>query len=93
MIAAIKDARFVLWNGPFGRFEDGFSLSTEKFAQALAQSPVESIVGGGDTVAAIQKLNLLDKFSFVSTGGGAMLEFLARGSLPGIEAIQRVTKV
>ncbi len=56
----------------------------------IAESEAETIVGGGDTLSAIKELNLLDKFSFVSTGGGAMLDFLADGTLPGLESIKRI---
>ncbi|HVS79575.1 MAG TPA: phosphoglycerate kinase [Candidatus Paceibacterota bacterium] len=83
----IADAKFILWNGPLGVFEEGFRESTEALAKMIAESPAESIVGGGDTLSAIQSLHIEDKFSFVSTGGGAMLDFLANGSLPGIDAL------
>ncbi len=82
-----QEANTILWNGPLGKYEDGFEESTDAFARAVAQSQAHSIVGGGDTVAAIEKLGLLSKFSFVSTGGGSMLDFLASGTLPGIEAL------
>ena len=85
----IEEAKFVLWNGPLGEYEAGFDGGTVAVAQALAESDAESIVGGGDSVAVISKLGLLERFSFVSTGGGAMLEFLANGSLPGIEALEK----
>jgi phosphoglycerate kinase len=57
-------------------------------ARAIVESGVQSIVGGGDTVAVLRDMGLLDKFSFVSTGGGAMIDFLAQGTLPGIEALK-----
>jgi len=82
-------AKFILWNGTLGAYEKGFSASTEALAKAITQSSAETIVGGGDTLACISKLNLLAKFSFVSTGGGAMLQFLANETLPGIEALER----
>jgi 3-phosphoglycerate kinase len=82
-----KKANTVLWNGPLGNYEKGFVSGTEAFARSVADSRAYSIIGGGDTVAAIEHLNLLPRFSFVSTGGGAMLEFLANGTLPGIEAL------
>lgn len=82
-----KDAAFILWNGPLGNYEHGFNEQTEMLAEGLAKLKVPIVVGGGDTVAAISKLNLFDKFSFVSTGGGAMLEYLEHGTLPGIEAL------
>ncbi|MBU6390121.1 phosphoglycerate kinase [Patescibacteria group bacterium] len=84
----ITQAKFALWNGTLGEYESGFGKETEALAKILAESSTESVVGGGDTLAAIAKLNLTEKFSFVSTGGGAMLEFLAKGTLPGIEALE-----
>ena len=80
-------ASSILWNGPLGNYEHGFTDATESFAAAVARSSAHSVVGGGDTIAAIEKLGLLFRFSFVSTGGGAMLEFLATGTLPGIAAL------
>jgi phosphoglycerate kinase len=80
-------AKTVLWNGPLGNYENGFALATDALARAIASTEAHSIIGGGDTVAAIENLGLLSKFSFVSTGGGAMLDFLANGTLPGIEAL------
>lgn len=80
-------AKTVLWNGPLGNYENGFIGATNDFARAVAASKAHSVVGGGDTIAAIENLGLLPRFSFVSTGGGAMLEYLARGTLPGIEAL------
>jgi phosphoglycerate kinase len=82
-----KKAATILWNGPLGNYENGFVDATEDFARAVAHSSAHSIVGGGDTVAAIENLGLLPRFSFVSTGGGAMLDFLAKGTLPGIAAL------
>lgn len=83
----ISHASFVLWNGPLGEYEAGFGEATTEIAQAIAESDAESIVGGGDSLAIIGKLNLSERFSFVSTGGGAMLDFLAKETLPGIEAL------
>lgn len=80
-------AKTVLWNGPLGNYENGFIEGTEALAKVIARADAYSIIGGGDTVAAIEKLNLNDRFSFISTGGGAMLDFLAKGTLPGIEAL------
>lgn len=85
----IEKARYILWNGPFGNFEFGFKNATLKTAELVGQSSAHSVIGGGDTLAAIQELNLLDKFSFVSTGGGAMLDYLLDGTLVGIEALKR----
>jgi phosphoglycerate kinase len=84
----IGNSKFIIWNGPLGKYEEGYTKYTDELALALANSGKEVIVGGGDTLVFIQKLNLLDKFSFVSTGGGAMLAFLATGTLVGIEALK-----
>lgn len=84
----ISAAKLILWNGPLGNYELGYKVATLELAKLIAESGNESIVGGGDTLASIEELNLLDKFSFVSTGGGAMLDFLATGTLPGIEALK-----
>ena len=83
----VARAKSILWNGPLGKYEDGFTGATDGFARAVANSKAYSVVGGGDTVAAIERLGLLPRFSFVSTGGGAMLAFLANGTLPGIDAL------
>lgn len=83
----VAGAKTVLWNGPLGNYENGFVDATEGLAKAIAQSDAYSILGGGDTVAAVEKLNLTGRFSFISTGGGAMLDFLAKGTLPGIKAL------
>ena len=80
-------AKTILWNGPLGNYENGFVDATEELAKAIAKSDAYSILGGGDTVAAVEKLGLSDKFSFISTGGGAMLDFLAKGTLPGLKAL------
>jgi phosphoglycerate kinase len=82
-----QQAKTILWNGPLGNYENGFIDATDAFARAIAESSARSVVGGGDTIASIEGLGLLSKFSFVSTGGGAMLDFLAKGTLPGIDAL------
>ncbi|MDE2037635.1 MAG: phosphoglycerate kinase [Patescibacteria group bacterium] len=87
----VAAAKFILWNGPLGLYEGGFTEATEAIAQAIADATATgamSIVGGGDTLAAIAKLGIEDRFTFVSTGGGAMLDFLAAGALPGIDALE-----
>lgn len=84
----IDEASFIIWNGPLGKYEAGYTQGTESLAHMLALSGKEVIVGGADTLAVIKNLNLYEKFSFVSTGGGAMLDFLATGTLPGIEALK-----
>ena len=84
----INKAKMVIWNGPLGIYEDPrFSKGTDSIARAIANSAAFKIVGGGDSAAAIDKLGILDKFNFVSTGGGAMLEFLAGNRLPGLEVL------
>lgn len=83
----IAKAKTILWNGPLGNYEHGFTEATEAIARAVAKSSAHTIVGGGDTVAAIEAVNVLHSLSFVSTGGGAMLEFLASGTLPGLGAL------
>lgn len=83
----VREAKMVIWNGSMGKFEiDAFAEGTRVVAEAVAAAP-KSLVGGGDTIAAADRFGLLDKFSFVSTGGGAMLEFLAGNKLPGLEAL------
>lgn len=85
----ISTSKLVLWNGPLGNYENGYGVATLALARMISESSCESIIGGGHTIAAIKGLNLFDKFSFVSTGGGAMLDFLATGTLPGIEALKQ----
>jgi phosphoglycerate kinase len=87
----ISDAKFVLWNGPFGNYEQGFTQGTEKIADMISKCGAMSIIGGGDTLAAIHKLHLEDKFTFVSTGGGAMLDFLVHETLAGIKSLSNTT--
>lgn len=84
----VKKAKTILWNGPLGNYEKGFTEATEALAVLIAQSNAHSIVGGGDTIAAIEKLGLDEHISFISTGGGAMLDFLSDGTLPGIDALR-----
>ncbi|MFH1402104.1 MAG: phosphoglycerate kinase [Patescibacteria group bacterium] len=88
----IGKSKFVLWNGPMGDYTKGFIDSTFEFIKIVAESNIESVAGGGDTVFCISKTGLKDKFDFLSTGGGAMLEFIATGTLVGIEAIKLKTE-
>lgn len=85
---ALKEAATVFWNGPLGVFEmPHFATGTQKIAELLAHSKAQTIIGGGDSVAAIQQMGLGNQFSHLSTGGGASLEFLEFGHLPGIDAL------
>jgi phosphoglycerate kinase len=89
----IKDAKTILWNGPMGVFEmDKFQHGTKCVAHAVAEATEDgafSLVGGGDSVAAVNKFDLADKVSYVSTGGGALLEYFEGKELPGIAAVKR----
>lgn len=77
----------IVWNGPLGWYERGYDEATILLARAIASTKATKIVGGGDTVAVLEKEGLVEKFTFVSTGGGAMILFLQEGTLPGIEAL------
>jgi phosphoglycerate kinase len=89
--AEIARAKTIIWNGPMGVFEmPAFARGTLEMAQAIAAATsggAISIVGGGDSVAAVHQANVADKISHISTGGGASLEFLAGRKLPGVEAL------
>ena len=91
--SVIEKSKIILWNGPLGVFEmDTFANGTIKMGEAIAEATKNgafSLVGGGDSVAAVKKFGFEDKVSYVSTGGGAMLEMLEGKSLPGIEAIKQ----
>lgn len=86
---ALAAAGTIVWNGPMGVFEyDQFGAGTRRIAEAVANSPAFSIAGGGDTLAALEKYRLADRISYVSTGGGAFLEFLKGGTLPAIAVLE-----
>ncbi len=89
----IKNSATILWNGPMGVFEmDNFSEGTVEIAKAIAEATAKgaySLIGGGDSVAAVNKMGFANKVSYVSTGGGAMLEYLEGKELPGIKAIKQ----
>ena len=86
----MKNAGTIVWNGPVGVFEfDQFAKGTEQLALAIAESDAFSIAGGGDTLAAVDKFNIEDKISYISTGGGAFLEFLEGNKLPVVEILEK----
>ena len=86
----IKNAKTILWNGPVGVFEfDQFAKGTEVMAKAIAESDAFSIAGGGDTINAIQKFGITDQVSYISTGGGAFLEFVEGKKLPAVEILEK----
>lgn len=87
----LADAKTILWNGPVGAFElEPFSHGTEAIARAVADSDAYSVAGGGDTIAAIEKYGIEDQVSYISTGGGAFLEYLEKaGRLPAVEALEK----
>lgn len=84
----IKKSKLILWNGPLGKYEEGGDKATKKLLRLLSLSKSYNVIGGGDIVSIVSKLNLEKKFSFVSTGGGATLEYLIKGTLPGIKALK-----
>lgn len=83
----LKKAKQVVWSGPMGQYEKGFNKGNKALAEEIISSGAESIIGGGDTINALALLGLINYFSFVSVGGGAMLEYLVKGTLPAIEAL------
>ena len=89
LAAILKEAGTIVWNGPVGVFEfDQFARGTEAIAHAIADSKGFSIAGGGDTLAAIAKFGITDRVSYISTGGGAFLEFLEGRTLPAVAALE-----
>jgi phosphoglycerate kinase len=88
----IRNSKTIIWNGPMGVFEmSSFEHGTKTVAEAIVEATAKgsfSLIGGGDSVTAINKYKLADKVSYVSTGGGALLEYIEQGSLPGVKAIQ-----
>ncbi len=92
---SIKKAKLIVWNGPLGYYEAGFDKATIILLKMIADkagNKTKTIIGGGDTVAIVDKLSIANKFTFVSTGGGATLDFLVDGKLPGLDAISKSKK-
>jgi phosphoglycerate kinase len=86
----VKEAGTIVWNGPLGVFEfDQFASGTKTLSQAIADSDGFSIAGGGDTLAAVDKYSITDKVSYISTGGGAFLEFLEGKALPAVTVLEK----
>lgn len=83
----ISSSDVIIWNGPMGKYEDGYVSGSQSISASIAGTDAFSVTGGGDTAAVILQSDAMDGFSFVSTGGGAMLDFLVQGSLPGLEVI------
>lgn len=93
LVDILKNAGTIVWNGPVGVFEfASFEQGTKALALAIADSQAFSIAGGGDTLAAIDKYELADKISYISTGGGAFLEFLEGKTLPAVEILEQRAK-
>jgi phosphoglycerate kinase len=85
----IDEARTTIWNGPMGLYEyEAFSKGTIQIARAIAANRFLTIVGGGDSIAALRAAGAIRGVTHISTGGGAMLEFLAKGNLPGIQSLE-----
>jgi phosphoglycerate kinase len=86
----LKQAGTILWNGPVGVFEfDQFAAGTRTVSLAIAASPAFSLAGGGDTLAAIDKFDIADKISYISTGGGAFLEYVEGKTLPAVAVLEQ----
>jgi phosphoglycerate kinase len=86
--SVVDTAQTIVWNGPMGVFEKAaFASGTLGVARAVADAPAFSVIGGGDTIAAVHQVGVLRKIGYVSTAGGAFLEFLEGRKLPGVEAL------
>jgi len=83
----LSKASLIVWAGPMGAYDQGYFEGSKSLAQSIIASSAYSIVGGGDTITCLSQLGLLDSFDFVSTGGGALLDFLSKKKLPGLEAL------
>ncbi|MCX6763275.1 MAG: phosphoglycerate kinase [Candidatus Moranbacteria bacterium] len=86
----IKGVKTIIWNGPMGKFEEEkYAVGTQKIFEAIISGSAYTLVGGGETLEILEKNNAMDKISFVSTGGGAMLEYLSGSTMPGIEVLKK----
>jgi len=91
--AVLKNAKTIMWNGPCGVFEfDAFAQGTKAVADAIADSDAFSVLGGGDVIAAVQKFGMESRFSYISTGGGAFLEFVEGKTLPAVAILEARAK-
>ncbi len=88
----LKKVKLILWNGPLGYYEGGFDKGTIELLKAISGTKATSIIGGGDTAVIVERLKIKNKISFISTGGGATLDYLANGKLVGVEAVKKCTK-
>lgn len=85
----IAQAKMIVWNGPLGKFEEAaYSAGTKSILESVLESPAQTFVGGGETIEVLERYDAMEKISFVSTGGGAMLEYLSKNKMPGIEALK-----
>jgi phosphoglycerate kinase len=90
IVKCIRNAKTIIWNGPIGVFEfDQFAKGTETMTRSIADASAFSLAGGGDTIAAIEKFNVAKDISYISTAGGAFLEFAEGKKLPAIEILER----
>jgi len=86
----IKNSKTIVWNGPMGKFEEEkYAIGTDEISKAILESDAYTVVGGGETIEVLEKNDAINQISFVSTGGGAMLEYLSGNKMPGIEALER----
>jgi len=89
----IDHADSIIWNGPMGKYEDGYVAGSIAIADSISHASAFSVTGGGDTATVISEQGLADSFDFISTGGGAMLDFMVKGSLPAIDELLRQSEI
>jgi 3-phosphoglycerate kinase len=89
----LGEAKLVVWNGPLGFYEEGYTDGSRELLERILGSNAYAILGGGDTVALVESMGNIDRFGFVSTGGGAMLEYLANETLPGLDALRGLGEI